>query len=98
MHCYHIYLQDTKSLYMKSRNIIIVSVAAGLAVAGLVSYLFFTEDGRENLKKWQKKGKDLAGKAEDYIGEAKNKYLARKENIPASERIMPEPYIQEMFE
>lgn len=52
----------------------IVALAAGAAVAGLVAFLAFTETGKKTTKKWKVKGKKVKDKAESIITDARKKF------------------------
>lgn len=53
---------------------LIIALAAGAAVAGLVAFLTFTETGKKTTKKWKVKGKKVKDKAEAIITDAKKKF------------------------
>jgi len=53
---------------------LIVALAAGAAVAGLVAFLAFTETGKKTTKKWKVKGKKVKDKAESIITDARKKF------------------------
>lgn len=52
----------------------IIALAAGTAVAGLVAFLAFTESGKKTTKKWRVKGKKVKEKAETIINDARKKF------------------------
>jgi gas vesicle protein len=59
---------------MKRNKGLIVALAAGAAVAGLVAFLAFTETGKKTTKKWKVKGKKVKDKAESIITDARKKF------------------------
>ena len=59
---------------MKRNKGLIIALAAGAAVAGLVAFLAFTETGKKSTKKWRVKGKKVKDKAESIINDAKKKF------------------------
>lgn len=70
-----------KLSFMKTNKALIIAAAAGLAVAGLVAFLTFTESGKKATKKWTIKGKKMAGRADDIIKDAKKKFRDLKEEF-----------------
>ena len=66
---------------MKKNRGLMIAIAAGVTVAGLVAFLAFTETGKDVTKKWKVKGRKLAGKAEDIIKDAKKKFEDLKEEF-----------------
>lgn len=59
---------------MKRNKGLIIALAAGAAVAGLVAFLTFTETGKKATKKFKVKGRKVKGKAEAIINDAKKKF------------------------
>lgn len=59
---------------MKKNKGLIIAIAAGAAVAGLVAFLSFTETGKKATKKWRVKGRKVTDKAEAILSDAKKKF------------------------
>lgn len=77
----HFYLPAIKTSFMKRNKGLIIALAAGAAVAGLVAFLAFTETGKKTTKKWSVKGRKVKDKAEAIISDAKKKFDDLREEL-----------------
>ena len=66
---------------MKTNKELYIALAAGVAVAGLVGFLFATEKGKETTRKWKAQGEKLADQLEELRKETKQKINQLKEEI-----------------
>ena len=66
---------------MKANKTLMIALIAGVAVAGLVSFLFATEKGKKISKKWKNQGKRYVGQFGEIFDEAKEKFAVCKEDI-----------------
>lgn len=68
-------------VFMKTKKGIIIAVSAGIAVAGLVAFLFATEKGKKITGSWKNKGQKFFGDMEDVISGAREKFAGLKEEL-----------------
>ena len=69
---------------MKTSKKVGLALAAGLAVAGIVTYLLTSDKGKKMTKKLKEKGKGLAHDLEGMVSNAKQKFSAKKEEAASS--------------
>lgn len=66
---------------MKMNKSLVIALAAGVAVTGLVAFLLTTEKGKGVTKNWKNKGEKFAGSIEDILDSAKKKFASLKEDV-----------------
>lgn len=66
---------------MKANKNLLIALAAGVAVAGIVGVLFVTNKDKGLGKKLKKEGEDIAGKVEDILAQAKQKFSSLKKQV-----------------
>ena len=74
---------------MKLNKGLVIAIAAGAAVAGIVTYLLANENGRKTARKWKMKGREMVSKAEGYMEDAKQKYTGLKNEFKDELKSMP---------
>ena len=66
---------------MKKNKALVIAIAAGVAIAGLVGFLATTEKGKKTAGKLKNKGKKIVEQVEEIINEAKEKFASLKEEV-----------------
>jgi gas vesicle protein len=66
---------------MKKNKGLLIAVAAGVVVAGLVAFLATTEQGKKTTGKLKSKGKKIANQVGEIINEGKEKFAGLKEEV-----------------
>ena len=66
---------------MKANKGLIIALAAGAAVAGLVAYLMTSDKGKKIRKKWRSRGAELVEEIDEIVSDAKQKFSALKDEM-----------------
>ena len=66
---------------MKKNKGLLIAIAAGVVVAGLVGFLATTEKGKKTTGRLKNKGKKIVGQVEEIINDAKEKFASLKEEV-----------------
>ena len=66
---------------MKANKNLLIAIAAGIAVAGLVGLLAATEKGKRTTGRLKSKGRKIVDQVEEIINDAKVKFANLKEEV-----------------